>query len=66
MDKKNEKRYSLKEALQILKCKPRQIEYLFESGRLKYDDFEYFGGNRIYRESDIGKIKECLFRISNK
>lgn len=52
--------------MRIIKCKPRQIEYLFESGRLKYDDFEYFSGKRIYLESDILRIKELLEDIQNR
>ncbi|MCP4368894.1 MAG: MerR family transcriptional regulator [Deltaproteobacteria bacterium] len=43
-----------------------KLDYLFQSRRLKDEDFQRFGGRRIYKEKDIAKIKQALYETHNK
>lgn len=62
-----EKILSTGEVLKILGIPMYKLRYLFQVGKLRDSDFIKLGnGHKIYRKSDISKIKEALFEISNK
>ncbi len=51
------------ELLRILGIKAAQLRYLYESRRIKKEDFVQYGHQTLYKRSDILKIKEILFRM---
>jgi hypothetical protein len=56
---------STSEILRILNVPNYRLDYLFKSRRLKAEDFTTLGnGHRIYRYSDLHKIKQALFEVS--
>jgi DNA-binding transcriptional MerR regulator len=58
---------STSEILKILGIPMYKLRYLFQVGKLRDDDFIKLGnGHKVYRESDIPKIKAALFEITNK
>jgi hypothetical protein len=63
----DEQLLSVSEILRILDIPRHRLTYLFESRRLKSDDFDKLqNGQRVYRQSDINKIKQALFEVSSK
>lgn len=59
--------FSSKEVLRILNIPKHRLDYLFDSRRLKSEDFLTLGnGHRVFRESDITRIKEALFAVQSK
>lgn len=59
--------FSLKEVLRILNIPRHRLDYLFDSRYLKSEDFLTLGNRqRLYRPSDIERIKEVLFQIQSK
>ena len=63
----NEKLLSTADVLKRLNVPMYRLRYLFQTGKLKDSDFIRLGnGHRIYRESDIPRIKEILFRMQNR
>ncbi len=62
-----EKLLSTSEVLRKLNIAKHKLNYLFESRKLKREDFTTLdNGHRIYRQSDIARIKEALFQVENK
>jgi len=60
-----QKLLSTSEVLRILNIAKHKLDYLFESRKLKREDFTTLGnGHRIYRQSDLCKIRQILFKIS--
>lgn len=57
---------SLKQVACELNVSRSRLSYLFESRKLRVEDFPQIGGRRFYRRSDLGKIREALFEISHK
>lgn len=57
MDKKF---YSANDICKIFNIPKYKLDYLFNSGRLKRDEFTMISGNRIYTVEDIDKIKRAL------
>ena len=57
---------STSEVLRILNVPSYRLDYLFKSRKLKAEEFSLFGKNRIYRHSDLAKIKKALFEVSAK
>ncbi len=67
MFKTSEDLLSTSEILEILDIPRYRLLYLFESRRLKEKDFIRLGNRqRLYRRSDIAKIKQVLFDMTAK
>ena len=63
----NEKLLSTSEVLRVLNIAKHKLDYLFESRKLRREDFTTLGnGHRVYRQGDLCKIKEALFEVSTK
>lgn len=62
-----EKLYSVSEILRILNIPRYKLVYLFESGKLKPDEFTTLDNrHRVFRAGDIEKIKQALFEVRAK
>ena len=58
---------SVSEVLRILDIPRHRLTYLFDSRRLKSEDFQRLqNGQRLFRQSDLTKIKEQLFDVSTR
>ncbi len=63
----HERLMSVREVLRILDIPRHRLTYLFESRRLHAEDFEKLqNGQRVYRQSDLGKVREALFKTQNR
>jgi DNA-binding transcriptional MerR regulator len=55
---------STSEVLKILNIPSYKLDYLFKSLKLKPEDFTTLGtGQRVYKYSDLQKIKQALFEV---
>jgi DNA-binding transcriptional MerR regulator len=62
-----ERLLSTSEVLRILNVPSYRLDYLFKSRKLKAEDFTTLdNGHRIYKESDLNKIRQALFEVSSK
>ncbi|GAX60552.1 citrate synthase [Candidatus Scalindua japonica] len=62
-----ERLLSTSEILRVLDIPSYRLDYLFKSRKLKAEDFTTLdNGHRIYKKSDINKIREALFEVSSK
>lgn len=60
----DERLMSVSEVLRILDIPRHRLTYLFESRKLKAEEFERLqNGQRVYRQSDLNKIKQALFGV---
>ncbi len=58
---------SVSEVLRILDIPRHRLTYLFDSRRLKSENFQKLqNGQRLFRQSDLTKIKEQLFDVSTR
>ncbi|MFQ5714878.1 MAG: hypothetical protein ACE5GU_12680 [Candidatus Scalinduaceae bacterium] len=56
---------SVSEVLRILDIPRHRLTYLFESRRLRVEDFlKLDNGQRVYRYSDLVKIRKVLFEVT--
>ncbi len=63
----SEKLLSTSEVLRVLNIAKHKLDYLFESRKLRREDFTILdNGHRIYKESDLNKIRLALFEVSTK
>ncbi len=63
----NEKLYTTSEVLELLRLPNYRLDYLFKSRKLNSSDFINMGnGRKLFRESDIAKIKQLLFETQNR
>lgn len=63
----SEKLYTLSQVLQALNIARHKFNYLFDSRRLKAEEFlKLPNGQKVYRAADIQKIKKVLFEVSQK
>lgn len=63
----SEKLYTLSQILQMLNIARHRLNYLFDSRKLKAEEFLRLpNGERVYRESDLEKIKRALFEVGAK
>ena len=63
----SEKLLSPSEVMQLLNVPRYKLVYLFDARKLKAEDFLTLGnGRRVFRESDLEKIKEALWEIGAK
>lgn len=62
-----ERLYTLSQVVEKLNVARHRVSYLFDSRKLKAEDFVRLpNGERLYRESDIEKIKRALFEVGTK
>ncbi|MCR4321306.1 MAG: hypothetical protein NUV74_13340 [Candidatus Brocadiaceae bacterium] len=62
-----EKLYTVSNVLRLLRVPRYKLDYLFDSRRLKEEDFLRMpNGHKVFRESDIPKIQQALFEMANK
>lgn len=62
-----EKLFVVSEVLRILNIPKHRLNYLFDSRRLRREDFlTLHNGHRVYRQSDLSKIREALFEVGSK
>lgn len=59
----SEKLLSAGDVIRILDIPKHKLNYLFEQRKLRDEDFLHSGRQRVYRESDLEKIKKALFTI---
>ena len=63
----SEKLYTLSQILQKLNIARHRLNYLFDSRKLRAEEFlKLPNGERVYRESDLDKIKKALFEVGVK
>ncbi len=63
----DERLLSVSEVLRLLDIPRHKFTYLFESRRLHAEDFmKLDNGQRLYRQSDLNKIKQALFEVTAK
>jgi len=63
----DERLLSVSEILRILNIPRHKLTYLFESRRLHKENFlKLDNGQRVYRQSDLNKIKQALFEVMPK
>ena len=59
-----EKLYTVSDVLKLLNVPRHKLIYLFDSRRLKEEDFLRMpNGHKAFRESDISKIQQVLFKV---
>lgn len=62
-----EKLLTMSQVVQTLNIPKHRLVYLFDSRKLKAEEFlKLPNGERVYRESDIEKIKKALFEVATK
>lgn len=67
MNQTEEKLLSPSEVIQILNIPRHRLTYLFDTRRLKAEEFTRLGNGRfVFKESDIPKIRAALFEVSSK
>lgn len=58
---------SVSEVLRILNIPRHKLVYLFEARKLRSEDFARLdNGQRVFKQSDIEKIKRALFEVGAK
>lgn len=63
----SDKLFTMSQVVQILNIPKYRLSYLFDSRKLKAEEFlKLPNGERVYRESDLDKIKRALFEVSAK
>lgn len=62
-----EKLYTIAQVCQMMNVAKHKLSYLFDSRKLKAEEFlKLPNGERVYRQSDVEKIKKALFEVANK
>lgn len=55
------------EVIQILNIPRHRLTYLFDTRKLKSEEFTRLGNGRfVFRQSDLEKIKSALWEVSSK
>ena len=63
----SEKLFTMSQVVQMLNIPKHRLIYLFDSRKLKAEEFlKLPNGERVYRESDLEKIKKALFEVGAK
>lgn len=66
MIEKEDRLLSPSEVIQILNIARHKLTYLFDTRKLKSEDFIRLGNGRfVFRQSDLEKIKHALFEVQN-
>jgi len=67
MNQNDDRLLSPSEVIQILNIPRHRLTYLFDTRKLKSEDFTRLGNGRfVFRQSDIAKIRQALFEVSAK
>ena len=67
MSETQEKLLSPSEVIQILNVPRHKLNYLFDTRKLKSEEFTRLGNGRfVFRQSDLEKIKRALFEVGAK
>ncbi|HHT9136451.1 MAG TPA: hypothetical protein ACFYEK_04310 [Candidatus Wunengus sp. YC60] len=67
MSETQERLLSPSEVIQILNIPRHRLSYLFDTRKLKSEEFTRLGNGRfVFRQSDLGKIKKALFAVGAK
>ena len=63
----DERLLSVSEVLRILDIPRHRLTYLFESRRLKPEQFTRLqNGQRVFRQGEINQIRQALFKVGEK
>lgn len=59
--------YTVSDVLRILNVSRHRLVYLFDSRKLKREEFQLLpNGHIVFTSSDLQKIKTALFEVSSK
>lgn len=62
-----EKLYTVSEILRLLNLPRHRLVYLFDCRKLRVEEFPILpNGHKVFRGSDIEKIKKALFEVASK
>ena len=62
-----DKLFTMSQVVQVLNIPKHRLVYLFDSRKLKAEEFlKLPNGERVYRQSDMEKIKKALFEVATK
>lgn len=62
-----EKLYTLAQICQMMNVAKHKLSYLFDSRKLRAEDFPRLpNGERVYRHSDLERIRQVLFEVSQR
>ena len=62
-----ERLLSTSEILRVLNVPSYKLDYLFKSRKLRTEDFTTLdNGHRIFRQSDLDKIRQALFEVESR
>jgi hypothetical protein len=63
----NESLLSVSKILKILNIPCHRLTYLFESRKLKVENFTTLdNGQRVFRQSDLNKIRQALSEVESR
>lgn len=63
----SERLYTTAEVLRLLNIPRHRLVYLFDCRKLKIEDFPILpNGHKVFRQSDLEKIRKALFEVSSK
>lgn len=61
------KLFTMSQVVEMLNIPKHRLVYLFDSRKLRNEDFiKLPNGERVYRQSDLVKIKQALFAMQSK
>lgn len=67
MQNQTEQLYTVSEILRFLNISRHRLVYLFDSRKLKREEFRLLpNGHIIFTPSDLEKIKKALFEVASK
>lgn len=67
MQNQTEQLYTVSEILRFLNISRHRLVYLFDSRKLKREEFRLLpNGHIIFTPSDLEKIKRALFEVASK
>lgn len=59
--------YTVSEVLRLLGISRHRLVYLFDSRKLRVEEFLTLpNGHKVFRESDLPKIKQALWEVSKR
>ncbi len=62
-----ERLYTTSQVLKILNIARHRLNYLFDSRRLKDEEFPKLpNGHKVFRQADLERIRKVLFEVSAK
>lgn len=62
-----ERLYTVSEVLKILNIARHRLNYLFDSRRLKGEEFPRLpNGHKVFRQADLAKIRQGLWEVGEK